>query len=155
MAAKFTEEEDYRYILKLAWEANGEEKKWRKKLVDFREKQQAEKIACKEIQEKNAKATATRIAELDFVLDKEKIPGLKGQALNDQLKLFKSEGAPNLKQGPMPTKVSDICKALKDAIDMRINSTWNVFQDEEIETENSDIEEDEEDDYDWEDMDSE
>ena len=30
MAAKFTEEEDYHYIHKLAWEANGEEKKWRK-----------------------------------------------------------------------------------------------------------------------------
>ena len=90
---------------------------------------------------------------MDLVLDKEKIPGLKGQALKDQLKLFKSEGAPNLKQGPMPTKVSDIRKALKDAIDMHINGTWNIFQDEEIETENSDIEEDEEDD--WEDMDSE
>ena len=153
MAAKFTEEEDYRYIHKLAREANGEEKKRRKELVDFREKRQAEKTARKEIREKNAKATATRIAELDLVLDKEKIPGLKGQALKDQLKLFKSEGAPNLKQGPMPTKVSDIRKALKDAIDMHINGTWNIFQDEEIETENSDIEEDEEDD--WEDMDSE
>ena len=53
----------------------------------------------------------------------------------------------------MPTKVSDIRKALKDAIDMHINGTWNIFQDEEIETENSDIEVDEEDD--WEDMDSE
>ena len=30
MAAKFTEEEDYHYIHKLTWEANGEEKKWHK-----------------------------------------------------------------------------------------------------------------------------
>ena len=150
MAAKFTEEEDYRYIHKLAQEANGEEKKRRKELVDFCEKRQAEKTARKEIREKNAKAAATRIAELDLVLDKEKIPGLKGQALKDQLKLFKSEGAPNLKQGPLPTKVGDIRKALKDAIDMHVNGTWKILQHKEFETENSEDEEDEEDD--WEDM---
>ena len=38
MAAKFTEEEDYHYIHKLAQEANGEEKKRRKELVDFHDK---------------------------------------------------------------------------------------------------------------------
>ena len=69
------------------------------------------------------------------------------------MKLFKSEGAPNLKQGPLPTKVGDIRKALKDAIDMHVNGTWKILQHEEFETENSEDEEDEEDEEDdWEDM---
>jgi len=93
MAAKFTEEEDYRYIHKLAQEANGEEKKRRKELVDFHDKRQAEKTACKKVREQNAKANAERIAELDLIFEKEKISGLKGVALKDQLKLFKNAGA--------------------------------------------------------------
>jgi hypothetical protein len=72
MAAKFTEEEDYRYIHKLARESNGEEKKRWKELVDFQDKRQAEKTAHKEVWERNAKATAERIAQLDLVFDKEK-----------------------------------------------------------------------------------
>ena len=156
IAAKFTEEEDYRYIHKLAREANGEEKKRRKELVDFRDKRQAEKTARKEVRERNAKAAADRIAELDLELDKEKISGLKGVALKDQLKLFKSEGAPNLKQGPLPTKVADIRKALTDAIDLHINGTWKLVQSEESDTESSDTveeeEEEEEEEEDWEDM---
>ena len=43
MATKFTEEEDYQYIHKLGREANGEEKKRRKELVEFRDQRQAEK----------------------------------------------------------------------------------------------------------------
>jgi hypothetical protein len=93
---------------------------------------------------------------LDLELDKEKIPGLKGVALKDQLKLFKSEGAPNLKQGPLPTKVADIRKALTDAIDLHINGTWKLVQSEESDTESSDTveeeEEEEEEEEDWEDM---
>jgi hypothetical protein len=83
MAAKFTEEEDYRYIHKLAREANGEEKKRRKELVDFRDKRQAKKTASKKVREQNAKATAERIAQLDLNFDKEKVTGLKGPALKD------------------------------------------------------------------------
>jgi hypothetical protein len=172
MATKFTEEEDYQYIHKLGHEANGEEKKRRKKLVDFRDKRHAEKIACKEVQEQNAKATAERIAQLDLIFDKEKVPELKGVSLKDQLRLFKNEGAPNLQKGPMPTKVADIRQALLDAIDLYTNGTWKLVQDEETETENINLseeegdeeneegeedEEDEEDDWedeedDWEDV---
>jgi hypothetical protein len=98
MAAKFTEEEDYRYLHKLAREANGEEKKRRKKLVDFRDNRQAEKTACKEVQVRNAMETAERIAHLNLEFDKNKIPGLTGDSLKDQLRLFKNAGAPNLMQ---------------------------------------------------------
>jgi len=150
MAAKFTEEEDYHYIQKLAREANGEEKKRRKELVDFRDKRQAEKTACKKVREQNAKANAEQIAELDLIFEKENIPGLKGVALKDQLKLFKNAGAPNLKQGALPTKVGDIRKALMDAIDLHINGTWKLVPDEDSETEDTDHSEEEENEEDWE-----
>ena len=101
------------------------------------------KIARKEVQERNAKATAEWIAQLDLVFDKEKIPELKGTSLKDQLRLFKNEGAPNLKQGPMPTKVADIRKALIDAIDLYTNGTWKLVQDEESDTENINLSEEE------------
>ena len=77
MAAKFTEEEDYRYLHKLARETNGEEKKRRKDLVDFRDKRQAEKTARREVRLRKAKETAERIAQLDPVFEKEKITNLK------------------------------------------------------------------------------
>ena len=150
MAENFTEEEDYCYIHKLAREANGEEKKRRKELVDFCDKRQAEKTVCKKVQEQNAKANAERIAELDLIFEKEKIPGLKGVALKDQLKLFKNAGAPNLKQGALPTKVGDIRKALMDAIDLHINGTWKLVPDEDSETEDMDHSEEEDNEEDWE-----
>jgi len=90
---------------------------------------------------------------LELVFDKEKVPELKGTSLKDQLKLFKTAGAPNLKKGPMPTKVADIRKALIDAIDLHTNGTWKLVQDE---TENVDLSEEEgngEEEEDWEDTD--
>src|SRR6266508_1970176 len=127
MAAKFTEEEDFNYLHRLAREANGEERKRHKELIEFRDKQQAEKTAHKETRERNAKANAERIAKLDLILDKDKIPGLKGQYLKDQLKLFKNAGAPNLQTGNQPTLVADIRKTLLDAIDLYVEGTWKLI----------------------------
>ena len=155
MAAKFTEEEDYRYLHKLAREANDEEKKRRKEIIDFRDKRQAEKTARKEVRERNAKATAERIAKLDLIFDKEKVPSLKGVALQDQLKLFKNAGAPNLQHGALPTKADARRQAIVDAIDLHINGSWKLVPDEESETEETDYSEDEEfqeDEEDWEDI---
>ena len=74
-------------------------------------------------------------------------------ALKDQLKLFKSAGAPNLNQGPLPTKADDMHKVLTDAIDLHTNGTWKLIQDDESETEDTDDdEEEEEEEEDWEDV---
>ena len=153
MAAKFTEEEDYRYIHKLARDANVEEKKRRKELIEYRDKRQAEKIARKEVRQQNAKANAERIAELDLILDKEKAQKLKGQALKDQLKLFKSAGAPNLQKGALPTKADFVRQALVDAIELHTSGTWKLESDEEIESDIGDSSEEEyNDEENWEDI---
>ena len=133
MAAKFTEEEDYKYIHKLARETGGMERKRRREIVEYRDKRQAEKTTRKAVREQNAQKTAARIAQLELVLEKEKIPGLKGNTLKDQLKLFKQSGAPNLQTGRQPTLVNDIRKALMDAIDLYVEGSWKLYDDEEIE----------------------
>jgi len=46
MVAKFTEEEDYQYLHKLAWNANGMEKKRHRELVEYCDRHQAEKNSC-------------------------------------------------------------------------------------------------------------
>jgi len=154
MAAKFTEEEDFHYLHRLGREANGEERKRRKELIEFRDKRQAEKTARKEAQARNAQATAERIAKLDLIFDKEKIPGLKGQHLKDQLKLFKNAGAPNLQIGKQPTLVADIRKTLLDAIDLYIGGIWKLIGDEESDGDEAEYSEnevvDDDDDENWE-----
>ena len=153
MAAKFTEEEDYHYLHKLAQDSNGEEEKRRKELVEFRDKQQAEKIARKEVREKNAKATAERMAKMNLILDKEKAQKLKGVDLKDQLKLFKNAGAPNLQKGALPTKADAGHQALVDAIELHTNGTWKLALNKEAETDIAELsEEEDENEENWEDI---
>jgi hypothetical protein len=81
---------------------------------------------------------------LDLIFDKEKIPGLKGVSLKDQLKLFKNAGAPNLQGRALPTKVNDIRESLIDAIDLHTNGTWKLVQDDESDSEDTEFSEEEE-----------
>ncbi len=151
MAAKFTEEEDYQYIHRLAREANGEERKRQKELTEFRDKRQADKIARQMIRIQNARAKKERLAQMELVLDKDKLPGLKGTKLHDQYQLFKEAGAPNLQAGSKPSKVADIRQALSNAIDMHMNGTWKIEDDSESIVEDMQVSENDENEDDWED----
>src|SRR6266542_2642075 len=75
---------DYQYLRKLARDANGDEQKRHKELVEFRDKQQKEKTARKERRAQKSRETAARIAATGLIMDKEKVLALKGQALKDQ-----------------------------------------------------------------------
>ena len=152
MAAKFTKEEDYQYIHKLARETNGEEKKRQKELVDFCDKRQAEKIARKAVREQNANDKAQRLASLNLIFDKTKLPAIKGQQLHDQYALFKSQGAPNIQDIKKPTKVGDIRKELEKAIDLYTNGIWSLGNNDESDSEVSECLDEEEEEEDWEDM---
>ena len=61
-----------------------------------------------------------------MVLAKEKITDLKGQSLKDQLKVFKSAMAPNLKGITASTKVNDIRAELCKAIDLYKSGQWQL-----------------------------
>jgi len=138
MAAKFTEPADYQFLCQLARDASGDERQRHKELVEFCDKQQQEKTARKEKCVQKNKETAARIAETGLILDKEKAVLLKGQALKDQLKVFKNAGAPNLVTGKLPTLVADIRQTLSDAINLYQNGEWMLEQD--TESEDGDVE---------------
>ena len=52
------------------------------------------------------------------------------------MKHSKNKSAPNLKQGPLPTRIVDICKALVDPTDLHTNGTLKLVENEESESEN-------------------
>lgn len=127
IAAKFTEPKDYMHLRHLVRDTGGEERKRRKELVEFREKRQAEKTARKKRRDQLANERIERLAELQIQLDRTVIPNLKGQALKDQLRLFKQEGAPNLQTGRLPTLVNQIKAALLVAIDAYLSGEWKIW----------------------------
>lgn len=160
MAAKFTDE-DFAYVRKLARESVGEEKKRRQDLIDFRDKKQAEKLARKEVRQRNAAVATERRADLVLMLTKSQLPNLKGVNLHDQYKLFKDHGAPNLqKPFAKPTNVAGIREALSISIELYLNKTWNPYitamedEDERLEQAegSNDMEYEEDDEDDWDDM---
>jgi hypothetical protein len=80
---------------------------------------------------------------LKLILDKERIPDLKGPCLKDQVRLIKSTGAPNLQNpGPQLALVADMCKALTDAIDLYIAGTWKLPNGEKSGDEQDSVDED-------------
>ena len=85
-----------------------------------------QKTAKRAQRKQRADAAAQRIAGIALVLDKEKITALKGQSLKDQLKVFKSAMAPNLKGITASTKVNDICAELCKAIDLYKSGQWKL-----------------------------
>ena len=99
----------------------------------------------------NARAKKERLAQMELVLDKDKLPGLKGTKLHDQYQLFKEAGAPNLQAGSKPSKVADIHQALSNAIDMHMNGTWKIEDDSESIVEDMQVSENDENEDDWED----
>src|SRR6266511_1941366 len=135
MAAKFTEAADYQYLRKLARDANGDEQKRHKELVEFRDKQQKEKTARKERRAQKSRETAARIAATGLIMDKETVLALKGQALKDQLKVFKNAGAPNLVKGKL-----EIRQILSDAIDLYQQGEWMLEPDTESASDEAGIE---------------
>jgi len=68
MEAKFTEEEDYRYLHKLGQEAGGDERKRQQELVAFRDKCQVEKTKHKEIRNRNAEEREAKLQGLSLML---------------------------------------------------------------------------------------
>ena len=125
MAAKFTEKEDYQFLHKLGRESQGLEKERKKELVKFRDERQAKKTARQEARQKKAQENAARIAGIAIILDKRIVSALKGNALNDQIRVFQKAGAPNLEQ-KLPKKADDKRKALESAVEMYEKGEWKI-----------------------------
>jgi len=116
MEAKFTTEEDYKFLHKLARETGSGEQAWRKAGVDHHDEKQRHLIEKRKKAQEKAQANAEWIAGVTIILDKRIVSGLKGNPLLDQIKVFKEAGAPNL-QGAIPKYANDKRQALGDTND--------------------------------------
>src|SRR6266542_1563646 len=104
MEAKFTKDEDYKFLHKLARETGSGEQAWRQAGVDHRDDKQHRLLEKRKKIQDQAQKNAERIAGIAIILDKEIVSNLKGNSLMDQIKIFKEAGAPNLQQIPKLTK---------------------------------------------------
>jgi hypothetical protein len=134
MEAKFTTDEDYKFLHKLARETGSGEQAWRKAGVDYRDDKQRHLIEKRKKKEKKAQENAERIAGTAIILNKQIVSSLKGNHLLDQIKVFKEAGAPNL-QGVIPKYANDKRQALVDAVELYEKGMWVTGMAEDWESE--------------------
>jgi hypothetical protein len=137
MEAKFTTEEDYKFLHKLARETGSGEQAWRKAGVDHRDDKQHHLIEMRKKKQEKAQENAERIAGIAIILDKGIVSNLKGKHLLDQIKIFKEAGAPNL-QGSIPKRADDKRQALVDAVELYEGGIWVTDRAEDWESDSDD-----------------
>jgi hypothetical protein len=125
MEAKFTTEEDHKFLHKLARESGSGEQAWRKAGVDHRDDKQRHLMEKRKKAQEKAQENAERIAGITIILDKNIVYGLKGNSLLDQIKVFKEAGAPNL-QGAIPKYAKDKRQALVYAVELHEKGVWTT-----------------------------
>ncbi len=81
MEAKFTAEEDHKFLHKIAREMGSGEQAWRKTGVDHRDDKQKRLIEKRQKREKRVQENAERIAGTVIILDKKIVSKLKGNHL--------------------------------------------------------------------------
>ncbi len=123
MEAKFTTEEDYKILHKIARETGSGEQAWRKAGVDHHDDKQNRLVEKWKKKEKKAQENTEWIAKTAIILDKQIVSKLKGDHLLDQIKVFKEAGAPNL-QGTIPKYANDKRQALVDAVELYKKGVW-------------------------------
>ena len=138
MEAKFTTEEDYKFLHKIARETGSGEQEWRKAGVDYRDDKQDRLIEKRRKKEKKAQENAERIAGTAIILDKKIVSNLKGNHLLDQIKIFKEAGAPNLEDG-IPKYANDKRQALVDAVELYEKGVWITGRTEDWESDGEDF----------------
>lgn len=129
MVAKFTTDEDHRYLRNLARAAGGEERKRMKELVLYRRKVQQTKEARQVKRQKQLAERTARIEALEFIWGKKELRDLKGNALRDMFRKFKDAGAPNMEGSKSTIKVDEMRNLLCDAVDLKEKGEWTLFGD--------------------------
>ncbi|KAF9038727.1 hypothetical protein BJ165DRAFT_1407843 [Panaeolus papilionaceus] len=128
--AKLTEEEDHKFIQGAARELWGQERIRRQELVDFRDQKQAQKAERRAKRQAAAEEAAARLSNTPLVLKYRKAKLLAGVALQDQVKLFRSLGAPNLVGKALPTIAKEKRLVLRKAIRLYKLRLWIIGDDD-------------------------
>src|SRR5260370_12777985 len=112
MEAKFTTEEDYKFLDKLARETGSGEQAWRKAGVDRRDDKQHRLLEKRKKRQEQVQKNAEQIAGIAIILDKGIVSNLKHNHLLDQIEIFKEAGAPNLHSNRPGTLLSHAASCL-------------------------------------------
>jgi hypothetical protein len=138
MEEKFTMDEDYKFLHKLARETGSGEQAWRKAGVDHRDNKQNRLIEKRQKRQEQLQKDAERIAGVAIILDKEVVSNLKGKHLLDQIKIFKEAGAPNL-HNSIPKLANDKRQALVNAVELYEKGVWITGREEDWESEHEEF----------------
>ena len=138
MEAKFTTEEDYKFLHKLARETGSGEQAWRKAGVDYQDDKQHRLLEKRKKRQEQAQKNAERIAGIAIILDKEIVSNLKGTHLLDQIKIFKEAGAPNL-CGSILKLANHKRQALVDAVKLYEEGLWVIDKADDWESDGEDF----------------
>jgi len=138
MEAKFTTEEDYKFLHKLARETGSGEQAWRKAGVDHRDDKQHRLLEKRKKRQEQAQKNAERIAGIAIILDKQIVSNLKGNHLLDQIKIFRETGAPNLR-GSIPKLANQKRQALVDAVKLYEEGSWVIDKADDWESDGEDF----------------
>jgi hypothetical protein len=138
MEAKFTTEEDHKFLHKVARETGSGEQAWRKAGVDHRDNKQHHLLEKRKRRQEQAQKNAERIAGIAIILDKQIVSNLKGNHLLDQIKIFKEAGAPNL-HSSIPKLANDKRRALVDAVKLYEEGGWVIDKAEDWESDGEDF----------------
>ena len=137
MEAKFTTEEDYKFLHKLTRETGSGKQAWRKAGVDYHDDKQHRLEEKRKKKQEQAQKNAERIAGIAIILDKKIVSNLKGNHLLDQIKIFKEAGAPNLHS--IPKLANDKRQALVDAVKLYEEGLWVIDRAEDWESDGEDF----------------
>ena len=129
MEAKFTTDEDYKFLHKLARETGSGEQAWRKAGVDHCDDKQNRLLEKRKKRQDQMQKNAERIAGI--------VSNLKGNHLMDQIKIFKEAGAPNLQH--IPKLANDKRQALIDAVELYEKGVWVTGRAEDWESESEEF----------------
>ena len=138
MEAKFTTEEDYKFLHKLARETGSGEQAWRKAGVDHRDNKQHRLLEKRKKKQEQAQKNAKRIAGIAIILDQGIVSNLKGNHLLDQIKIFKEADVPNLCSN-IPKLANDKRQALVDAVKLYEEGLWVIDKADDWESDGEDF----------------
>ena len=138
MEAKFSTEEDYKFLHKLARETESGEQAWRKAGVDYSDDKQHCLLEKQKKRQERIQKNAEWIAGIAIILDKTIVSNLKGNHFLDQIKIFKEAGASNL-YGSIPKLANDKRQALVDAVKLFEKGLWVIDRAEDWESDSKDF----------------
>jgi hypothetical protein len=127
MDAKFNDPEDFRFLHSEARKLKGADKKRHLEIIQYNEAKIEQKQAASKKKKDKIARKAAEIAKIRLILDRNAVVKLAGEKLRDHFAAFKAAGAPNVQNMATREKVTEIRKALQQAVDLYNEGKWDPY----------------------------